>query len=505
MGGEPGRRREWTLEGRLVLVVLVVNLLLFGAASVFSAESATVRQRWYAHMRLEALALNLPRGAPNERLASLLRYPLWDEFQDAVFMDRRYEFDEEDRRVIPSVLACSPLGVLHREPDFDEQAALQAIVRAIETGSTIHVRDNDFAIPLTDRDGEVWGGLWYRTADGDSMFEVLQSNLPWFLLFTLLLTLAILWALRGLVIEPLERLAAGARRVGSGDYRVVLEPSVGKARELRDLARTFDDMTAELGSFNATLTEEVRVASEKARRAEATLMTQRRLAAMGELAAGIAHEINNPLGGLSNALDMLEREDLAPERRARYLGLLKDGLGRIGETVHRLRRFTPRAKPMPVELELRDTVQDAIDLVVHRAQGAQVEITLEARGSTRLFGARTELGQAILNLLTNSLDSLEERGRGGRIELILERQGDVVVLTATDDGPGVAREELESVADLFYTTKEVGKGTGLGLALVHNVVEAHGGTVSIDSEKDRYFQVTLAFPGARIDEEAASS
>ena len=106
-------------------------------------------------------------------------------------------------------------------------------------------------------------------------------------------------------------------------------------------------------------------------------MTQRRLAAMGELAAGIAHEINNPLGGLQNAVVTLGRTDLAPEKRERYLGLLSDGLTRIGETVHRLRRFTPRSAPHE-PLPLVDVARDSIDLVRHRADRAGVELALYA-------------------------------------------------------------------------------------------------------------------------------
>ena len=109
-------------------------------------------------------------------------------------------------------------------------------------------------------------------------------------------------------------------------------------------------------------------------------------------------------------------------------------------------------------------------------------------------GIQSELGQAVLNLLANALDALEERGGPGRIDVRVERRGDTLCLSVEDDGPGVAPEVLERVADLFYTTKDVGKGTGLGLALVTSVMDNHRGRVRFASEQGRGFRAELELP-----------
>src|SRR5262249_31029633 len=168
--------------------------------------------------------------------------------------------------------------------------------------------------------------------------------------------------------------------------------------ERADLIRQFNAMATTVQGFNTTLEREVARATEKARAAEAAAMTQRRLAATGELAAGVAHEINNPLGGLLNAAESLASEDLSEAKRSQYQALLHGGLERIQATVGRLLRLAPRAaRPQPIVLlqpvHERDRVEhgleeddrlrpivllqpvlDAIALVQHRAGEQEVAI-----------------------------------------------------------------------------------------------------------------------------------
>jgi len=189
---------------------------------------------------------------------------------------------------------------------------------------------------------------------------------------------------------------------------------------------------------------------------------------------------------------------------------VRSGLERIQATVGRLLRFTPRAAPLgPVSLAL--ALEDALELVQHRARSLGVELVLGsgAPGLSRervlerwralplLLGERGELAQAVLNLLVNALDALEDDGRpGGRIELRLEQQGRELHLVVRDDGPGVVPEKLPRIADLFFTTKEVGRGTGLGLSIVHQVVAAHGGRVFLANAPGGGFQVDIHLPFA---------
>jgi signal transduction histidine kinase len=248
-------------------------------------------------------------------------------------------------------------------------------------------------------------------------------------------------------------------------------------------------------------------AREETRRAEAAAMTQRRLAATGELAAGIAHEINNPLGGLLNAIEALESGALPEAKRARYFQLVRSGLERIQQTVGKVLRLTPRSGGR-APWNAATPLSDALALVAHRAARQGVELVCAHPGGSTtdrdaaaqawaalptMHGEPHEIAQAILNLLVNALDALEGRPRG-RIEVGARVEGADLVLEVADDGPGVEESELARVADLFYTTKDPGRGTGLGLAIVHGVAKEHGGVVELWSRPGLGFRAVLRLP-----------
>jgi signal transduction histidine kinase len=371
-------------------------------------------------------------------------------------------------------------------------------------------------VPIDTPNG-MWGACWYRITPDLGARPRLAGYFVLLLVgSTVLLTAGTFFALRRTVLDPVSELTGAAQRVALGDLSVRVDVPE-QSDELAELSRTFNSMVGEVRGFNERLEREVQLATEQARRAEAAAMTQRRLAATGELAAGIAHEINNPLGGLLNAVERLKADQLPPAKRSQYLDLLAGGLERIRDTVGRLLRFTPRqAHRSPVRI--LQPVVDAVSLVRHRAarQGVALVISdgdlasdadpLPSELAARLEalpvidGEAHELGQAVLNLLVNSLDALEGAAHGhGRIEIVLATMadaalGECVTLEVSDNGPGVSRDELGRVSDLFYTTKEVGKGTGLGLAIVHNVVAGHGGKVELDSAPGAGFRVKITLP-----------
>jgi signal transduction histidine kinase len=512
--------RSGSLRIRVLLLLVTINALVaavtFGFAARRSAQDVERTTRLYEQQALilrdnlvDTVAAEIvPGGGLN--VAPILSWPYWSQFADAILLDSNLAL-APDGRVVPLGRALNPLGRAHRPATFNEQAVYDEILRAVNSGTPIDDVEGGRVVPIELRGGgDAWGGCWYKTYPPPARTNLLLSYfLPAFLLSTLLLSAGTFLFLRRAVLDPLAQLAQATRRVEAGDLSVRL-PEPRKADEIAALVHGFNAMIAEVEGFNARLAAEVQRATEQARRAEAVAMTQRRLAAMGELAAGIAHEINNPLGGLSNAVTTLGREDLDPGRRKRYLELLASGLERIGQTVGQLLRFTPRRTP-PDTFALIGPVRDALDLVRHRAQRQGVTLTLHAGkpgdadasadeaalepllALPPVRGEAGELGQAVLNLLVNALDALEGTG-GGHVDVWLAAEPGGLVLSVVDDGPGADAAVLERAPDLFFTTKEAGRGTGLGLAIVHKVVAAHGGRVELASRPGAGFTATLHLP-----------
>ena len=500
-----------SLRKRVFLLIAAINVAVFTvggwfAADRLDAEEDRLASRFDASLAPFLRRSILPKGDPN--IARILQWPGWDVVQDAVLREGRMRM-LPGGGVIWQGVRLNPVGASSRPASFRADEVEAALLEAIATGRAVTGAQGGVAIPIEGPNG-IWGGCWYRTASPFEGTGLLTTFLWGYVASTLLLTAGTFYFLRRVVLDPVEKLAEGARNVRGGDLSFRLEEP-DRTDELADLVRSFNLMTSTVQGFNERLADEVERATLQARRAEGAAMTQRRLAAMGELAAGIAHEINNPLGGLQNAVEQLEREDLQPERRERYLKLLADGLERIRNTVGQLLRFTPR-ETVTAGVDLGEVALDAMALVRHRAekQGVEMELRVDdgppvepgappPTGIPRIEGSRHDLGQALLNLLVNALDALAEGVPGrepgeGRIELRLERRPEVLRLIVQDDGPGAAPEVLERAADLFYSTKEVGKGTGLGLSIVHNVLANHGGSVELSSPPGGGFRVELELP-----------
>lgn len=303
-----------------------------------------------------------------------------------------------------------------------------------------------------------------------------------FMIFgVIVLTAVLFWLVSVLVVHPLRDLASAAERIAVGDYAVKLAPR-GTGDELDQTVSAFNRMADEIAEYQGQLEDRVLSALTRIKKAEQHLVIAQRLTATGKLAAGLAHEINNPLGGMKNAIRSLTRGDLSPEKTAQYLALMTDGLARVEQTVKQFLTFTPRAVE-PRRADLVAVVQKALALATHRISKRRIEVqtTFPEGGAAAVYGDAHELQQVILNLLLNAADATPDDGHG-RIDLSVTSEPEEVVLTVTDTGAGMSPEDQDRCFDMFFTTKEVGEGTGLGLAVVHNIVTNHGGRIEVQSE-----------------------
>jgi signal transduction histidine kinase len=263
---------------------------------------------------------------------------------------------------------------------------------------------------------------------------------------------------------------------------------------------------AELKRHTESLEEMVRERTADLRRAQAQLVQSEKMAALGLLVAGIAHEINTPMGAIASthdtvfrAIDKIRTELAGKEtptttRVLAMLGdaskLLTDATARVTTIVRRLRSFARLDEAELKEADLNSGIDDTLALVAHELKGIQVTKELGPLPLVTCYPGR--LNQVFLNLIVNARQALGDKG--GEIHITTAREGDHVAVSIRDTGCGIPDADLAKVFDPGFTTKGVGVGTGLGLSICYQIVEEQNGTITIDSAVGRGTTVTVRIP-----------
>jgi signal transduction histidine kinase len=222
-----------------------------------------------------------------------------------------------------------------------------------------------------------------------------------------------------------------------------------------------------------------------------------KLATLGELAASIAHELNNPLATVNLRVEDLLARTPADDPRRRPLEVVEQEVDRMANLVANLLQFSRRGREEFSTVDVHEELRKALELVEYHFRHRHVQVAAEQSAAIpAIFADRQKLRQVFLNLLTNAADAMPQ---GGRLALrvvpdALAGGGNAVRIEFADTGVGIAPEHLARVTEPFFTTKEEGKGTGLGLAICRRVVEEHHGTLQIASEVGKGTTVSVLLP-----------
>lgn len=217
-----------------------------------------------------------------------------------------------------------------------------------------------------------------------------------------------------------------------------------------------------------------------------------KLATMGELAASIAHELNNPLATVSLRVESLLARTPPGDPGRRALEIIEGEVDRMANLVRNLLQFSRRG-PQISTLDIREQIEATLELLEHHLRSRHVTVLREfAPDVPMIAGDRQQLWQVFLNLFTNASDAMPE---GGVLTLRVEPAGSGVAVEVRDTGQGIAPEDLPRLFESFFTTKPEGKGTGLGLPICRRIVEEHGGTIQLASEPGKGTTVRILLPG----------
>ncbi len=314
--------------------------------------------------------------------------------------------------------------------------------------------------------------------------------------FIVLAGMLVSYLVHNMVYLPLRDLEHGAARLAAGDLEMKIP--VRSKDEFGQLAASFNSMTGalrkshvDLEDWGRTLEQKVDEATHELHEAQAETARSEKLASVGLLAAGIAHELNNPLTGVLT-FSYLVRKNLADgSRDAEDLDLVIRETKRCATIIRRLLDFSREKTPEKTFCNLNKLIQEVTQLIEQPAQLDNVDITTDLDEQLPAIWLDENLiKQVVMNMLVNAQHAIETAGnitiktRFHSAQAATESgtaPTSMAEITITDTGCGISAEDLQRIFDPFFTTKGVGKGTGLGLSVSHGTVEAHGGTIEVDS------------------------
>ncbi len=315
-------------------------------------------------------------------------------------------------------------------------------------------------------------------------------------------------------VDLLGVIAVGRKHSGErlgADDRQLLRTLANQSAIAIENARAFD----EIAKLNETLEARVEERTAELRDTQAQLMQSEKMRSLGQLVAGVAHELNNPIGFVHANLQLLdgyvgklvaaassdERTVRPREAIAKLLARSKEGTERVKKIVQDLRTFSRVDEAELSDADLNEELERTLALMEPRFKGGiEVERDLGDIPRVRCFAG--QLNQVFMNLLMNSCDALDGKGV---IRVRTRPNGTGVMLEFSDDGPGIPEEVRERIFEPFFTTKPVGQGTGLGLSISHGIVERHGGRMEVSCPTDGGTRFRIELPRVAVtpDEEAA--
>lgn len=321
--------------------------------------------------------------------------------------------------------------------------------------------------------------LRINAAELASPFSRLRESIILVSVAVLLLGLVLIHILSSRVARPITRLVKSMHEYASGDrdQRITIEG----ADEIHTLGKSFNEMADTLN-----------LAAEERDRAQHIMLQHAKLASIGQLAAGIGHELNNPLNNILTLSKLLERDTPEGNQRMRNdVQSLREETLRASEIVKGILNFARQVPPDYVRFDVAEWIKDTLTLVRQEANRTGVILETDIKDTLEIQGDRTQLQQVLINLLMNAIQASVS---GDTVKIGLETGDKHIQLYVKDNGIGIEEDDMDRIFDPFYSSKPVGEGSGLGLSISLGIVEQHGGEIRIENNEGGGVTAYLLLP-----------
>lgn len=333
-------------------------------------------------------------------------------------------------------------------------------------------------------------------------------------LWVILISILTLTFFVRVITKPIKKMLIATNQISQGDLNQRVD--VSQQDEIGQLAATYNQMVEslkesrdEIEEYNRTLEEKIIERTEELEETQAQLVQSEKLSAIGQLAAGVAHELNNPLGGILGyaqfTLEKLKKNipenttEKEMESYKRYLTDIERQARRCKNIVQNLLRFSRSSKNSEFTgIDMNLIIKDTCTFIEHQLTMNQIELNIDLdENIPNILGNAGQLQQVLTNMIINAMHASHQ---GSSIVIKtrfcppLGEFSGTVEISCIDQGVGIPEENLKKIFEPFFTTKEVGKGTGLGLSVSYGIIKEHGGEIKVDSEKDSGTTFTIILP-----------
>ncbi len=335
--------------------------------------------------------------------------------------------------------------------------------------------------------------------------SVLQSvNIFWIMVgFFLITGITGAFIFAKFITDPIIEIQITADKIDLNEIGKSVFPVISIRQKLfgkfKMLFRAEDEIDILASRFNEMI-KRLEGAYIELQKAQSYLLQSEKLAVVGTLTAGLAHEINNPIAGIQNCIRRIKESPQNLEQNKKYIKLMGDAVNKIENVVSNLLNFSRKPSTDFIPVQLIDVIETALLLVGHRLEKHRISVSKRIQNNLQnIRGNKNELEQVFVNLFINAIDAIEEQCKQTvhcekRIVIEGEVENTNIIIIIKDTGSGIPKQNIGHIYEPFFTTKPVGQGTGLGLSIVYNIVKSHNGTITIESEDGKGTSVRLSFP-----------